>query len=685
MSAASIRTDSLDRRSASPAHPAGVASTDAERLQLALSAGGLGWWEWDLSTDEIVWSPEIERLHGANPGDFGRSLDAFAATIHPADRARVVAELKTGIAERRPRLAMRYRFHWRHRDGTMSTRWMEGEGRLFLDRAGQPLRFVGLTRDATERVEAEHATEFLVEASTALLSTLDLDEALATLTTLAVPRLADWCALDLLAADGRTVRRVGVHHANPEKIDLARRLAELHAPSLDDAQGVGRVLRTGEPEMVAEISDDVLSAATRDDGHLALVRALGLRSYIVVPLVERGRTLGALTLVQAESGRRFDDRALRVATELAQRAARAIENARLFEETRREVERRAHAEAELRALTEQLQEQAAELEMTNEQLQENAAELEAQTQQLQEQQVELEAQTQQMQEQQVELEMTNAQLQENAAELEAQAEALLERTQQLERETESAREARTAAEEANAAKSQFLAAMSHELRTPLNAVTGYTDLLTMGIRGEITPEQREDLGRIKRSGDHLLRLINDILQFAKLEAGQLEFRPADVPLASTLAELETLVAPQVRARGLTYEFAPCEPSDGSLVVRADRDKLQQIVLNLLSNAIKATDAGGTIRLECLWSERGPASGRWAAVRVRDSGIGIPREKREMIFDPFVQVDRKLNRPSDGVGLGLAISRDLARGMGGDLTVESEVGAGSTFTLVLPRV
>ena len=659
-------------------------ATDAERLQLALSAGGLGWWELNVETGEVVWSPEVERLHGANPGEFGNSLESFAATIHPADRARVLAEIEGGVRERRPRHAMRYRFLCRHRDGTVTTRWMEGEARLFLDDAGEPRRFVGVARDATERIEAEHATEFLVEASTALLSTLDVDAALATLATLAVPRLADWCAVDLVGADGRTLRRVGVHHTDPSKLDLARRLAERYPPSFDDEHGVGRVVRTAEPEMVTDVSDDLLAEATVDAEHLALVRALGLRSFIVVPLVKRGRMLGALTLVHAESGRRFDERALRVATELAQRVARAIDNARLFEETRREVERRTRAEAELRIANEQLQEQAVELEMTNAQLQENTVELETQTQQLQEQQVELEAQTQQLQEQQVELEMTNAHLQENAVELEAQAEELMQRTRDLERETEAARQARRAAEEANAAKSQFLAAMSHELRTPLNAVTGYTDLLTMGIRGEITPEQREDLGRIKRSGEHLLRLINDILQFAKLEAGQLEFRPTDVPLAAALAELETLVAPQVRARGLTYEFEPCAGKGEPLVVRADRDKLQQIVINLLSNAIKATEPGGMIGLACAAAEPTAGGGRWVTIRVRDSGVGIPREKLETIFDPFVQIDRKLNRPSDGVGLGLAISRDLARGMGGDLTVESEVGVGSTFTLTLPR-
>jgi signal transduction histidine kinase len=293
---------------------------------------------------------------------------------------------------------------------------------------------------------------------------------------------------------------------------------------------------------------------------------------------------------------------------------------------------------------------------------------------------ELEAKNEQLQEQQVELEMTNAQLQDNAVELEAHAEELQVITEELMQRSEELERAREHAEAANAAKSEFLAAMSHELRTPLNAVTGYADLLAMGIRGAVTPEQREDLARIKRSGDHLLRLINDILQFAKLEAGQLEFRTEDVPLGEALAELETLVGPQVRAKELSYELACAGDADGPVMARADRDKLQQVVLNLLSNAVKATPAGGRVRLEC-----GAApDGTRVLVRVSDTGVGIPPDKLQSIFDPFVQVDRKLSRPGEGVGLGLAISRDLARAMNGDLTAESVVGEGSTFTLVLPR-
>ena len=236
--------------------------------------------------------------------------------------------------------------------------------------------------------------------------------------------------------------------------------------------------------------------------------------------------------------------------------------------------------------------------------------------------------------------------------------------------------ARMAAEHANDVKAQFLAAMSHELRTPLNAIGGYVDLLELGIRGPVTEAQREDLDRIRRNQRHLLGLINNVLNFAKIEAGHVEYRLVDVRLHDILDEMYSLVAPQVRARGLKYEYRPCPPS---LMVQADIEKVQQVLINLLSNAIKFTEPGGLVRLECVSTDT------MANIRVVDTGVGIPASKLEAIFEPFVQVDQAFTREGQGTGLGLSISRDLARAMGGDITVESVFGAGAIFTLSLPRV
>jgi signal transduction histidine kinase len=246
----------------------------------------------------------------------------------------------------------------------------------------------------------------------------------------------------------------------------------------------------------------------------------------------------------------------------------------------------------------------------------------------------------------------------------------------LKRASQDAVDARDAAELANQAKSDFLAVMSHELRTPLNAIGGYADILELGIYGPVTDKQRDAISRIARSQQTLLSLINDVLNFAKLEAGEVRYAMQDVTLAAAVDALDALIAPQIADRRLGYRVEHC---DERTMVRADPEKLQQVLINLLSNAIKFTPLDGEIAVTCsLERDR-------VRIAVRDNGIGIAAERVEAIFDPFIQVGRALNRPHDGVGLGLSISRDLAAGMGGSLTVASTLGEGSTFTLELARV
>ena len=239
---------------------------------------------------------------------------------------------------------------------------------------------------------------------------------------------------------------------------------------------------------------------------------------------------------------------------------------------------------------------------------------------------------------------------------------------------EAERLARREAEAANRAKSDFLAIMSHELRTPLNAIGGYVELLEMEVRGPLTDAQRKDLGRIQASQRHLLGLINEVLNYAKLESGKVSYDITDVATTGALEDAASLVAPQAKAKGLDLFTSAC-PSE--VTARCDPEKLQQILVNLLSNAVKFTDHGH-IELSCR------ADDDRVRLLVRDTGIGIARDQLEKVFEPFVQVRAALTRTAEGTGLGLAISRDLARAMKGDLLVESQVGRGSTFTLVLPR-
>ncbi len=479
----------------------------------------------------------------------------------------------------------------------------EDEGRRF---------FTGILRDVSAEKTASDRLEFFARIGPTLAaSSLDYKSILENLARLAVPFLADWSAVDAINADGK-LERVAVAHSDPKKIEVAHELASRYPPDANAAYGVPQVIRTGHPEFVTEISDAFLERVARDKEHLELIRSLGLKSYLIAPLSAQGRMYGAISLVHAESGRRFTAADLPVMEELGRRAGLAVHNAGLY---------RAALEA-------------------NQLLEEQAAELEQQTDEAQALTEELESQT--------------AELIQSADDLRLKSEE---------------------AAAANLAKSEFLASMSHELRTPLNAIAGYVELLEMGLRGPVTKEQRSDLERIRVSQHHLLALINDVLNFAKVDAGKIEYDLETVALDMILKDCEAMVLPQIHRKRISYTYEECGES---VFVAADRDKVQQILINLLSNAIKFTAEGGSLSASC---DQTDTDGR---VHVTDTGIGIPPEKVEAIFEPFVQIDRSLNQPGQGAGLGLAISRSLARGMGGDIVVTSTPGAGSTFTLTLPK-
>jgi signal transduction histidine kinase len=242
-----------------------------------------------------------------------------------------------------------------------------------------------------------------------------------------------------------------------------------------------------------------------------------------------------------------------------------------------------------------------------------------------------------------------------------------------ERSRDQLRAARDVARDANRAKAEFLAVMSHELRTPLNAIAGYSELLSLGLSGPLNQKQSDAVVRIRTNQQHLLALIDDVLSFARIEAGNTPIKPESIPVCETLDSLETLLRPDLARQELTYIWNGC---DRSLMVRADPIKLRQILLNVLGNAIKFTPSGGRIELSAR------RSGDRILIRVSDTGIGIPAEKIDRVFDPFFQGQSGTTREYPGVGLGLSISRDFARAMGGDIHVENGPNEGCVVTIDL---
>ena len=467
----------------------------------------------------------------------------------------------------------------------------------------EALRAAQRERDLAEA--SRDRFSFLAEVSRCLSDSLDYEATLTTVAGMSLPYLDAWCIVDVLE-EGGAVRRIAVVHPDPDKQDAARQLHAQYPPRAGDLIGAPRVIRTGRPEMVFDVPDAALQAAAHDPAHLEVLRRLGIRSYVIVPMVARGTVLGAMTFITAERDRRFGDIDVVMAEDLARRAAMAVDNARL------------HAEAvEARDAAEQ---------------------------------------------------------------------ALVEVEHALEEATtaeEHLRDARDAAESALRTRDEFVSTMSHEVQTPLNAIIGYLELLEMDVSGTLEETQRTYVQRAQESSRHLLRLVRDVLDFSKSETARLAVEHEVVGAAETARGALALVRPQASGRLLTLE----DDTAGAAGLRylGDEYRVRQILVNLLSNAIKFTPAGGRIRLECRARARADGDGRGELVFVvTDSGEGVKAEDAERIFEPFVQGAAGLTRRHGGTGLGLPISRRLARLMGGDVTVERTAeGPGATFTLRLP--
>ena len=408
---------------------------------------------------------------------------------------------------------------------------------------------------SSEAIATSHRAMFLASASRELAMSLDDEGACEQIRRRTLPREDSWCIVDVVELNG-AVRRLPVAHPDPAKQEVAQAFADRWFPA---------------PPPLAVGPNPEPGFDANETESLAARRELGFGGLLVVPLVVRGTVLGAITFITREADAPFSPEEITLATDLADLCALAIDNERLYRQSR---------------------------------------------------------------------------------------------------------DLREAANIASRAKSTFLGNMSHELVTPLNAIGGYVTLIEMGLRGPVTDEQLVDLERIRHNQVHLLTLISEILTFARSEGARLECRFSEVPVQGALTEVADMLQGAVDERQLRLVQWT---ADEDAVMWADPDRVRQILLNLVMNAIKyATAANGKIILSAT------TTAHVVAVHVADDGPGIPAEQLQAIFDPFVQLASGLTDRRGVVGLGLAISRDLARAMHGELSVESAVGVGSRFTLRLPR-
>jgi PAS domain S-box-containing protein len=302
-------------------------------LRLALESAALGTWDFNPLTGELRWDARCKALFGL-PVVAEADYSTFLASIVPEERERVDASVARAIVPGSDG-EFREEFHVRGLQDGME-RWISSRGQGFFDEQGRAVRFIGTVMDVTERRRSEDDLRFLAEASALLATSLDYEDTLRRVATLAVPVLADWCAVDVVDERGRVRRLINVHR-DPEKVRLSEELHRRYPTDPDATAGPPRVMRTGEPELIPEISDERLAHYARDAEHLRLMRELGLRSYLTVALRSRERVLGALTLVRAETARRYGQEELRLAEELARRAAVSVDNALLYREAQKAI------------------------------------------------------------------------------------------------------------------------------------------------------------------------------------------------------------------------------------------------------------------------------------------------------------------------------------------------------------
>ncbi len=551
----------------------------------------------------------------------------------------------------------------------------------------------------TPDVREQSRRIFIADAIEVLNRSLDYEQTLASLAWIAVPTIADWCAVDMV--ENGVLQRLAVAHVDPAKIAIVKELATRHPTDLSASTGMAAVIRSGRPELVTEIIPAMLDASIQDPAQRAMIDQLGFRSYICVPLRRGDQTVGAITLMMAESGRLYDSGDLAVAVTLADHASAAIDKAHLFREVERahahtatERDRLAQLVASAPVAIAILRGPELRFEIVNEEfertfggrkltgLTQSAIDPEGQRG-LELRQVMKTGETVSAREREIHwdwagdgqprtryFDVTFVPMRHGTDAPDGVLVFSRDVTDQV-LARRSIEEAKAQAEQANRVKDEFLAMLGHELRNPLAPIL--TALELMQLRAPDMFERERTV--IMRQVRHVVRLVDDLLDVSRITRGNVELHHAEIDVGDTIGKAIEIASPllEERKHQLVTSFKH------GLIVHADPMRLAQVVANLLTNAAKYTDRGGTITITAARED-----GR-IAIRVRDTGVGIPAEVLPHVFDTFYQSRQDIDRAQGGLGLGLAIVRTLVHLHGGTVGVTSDgPGKGSEFTVWLPE-
>ena len=591
--------------------------------------------------------------------------DGWMKVVHPDDLPRTLKLWQASLDTGKP-----YENELRlRRASDDSYRWHLTRALPMRNRRGEIVKWFGSNTDIDDRKRAEDAERFIVEAGETLGSSLDYRATLGTLAKMAVPRICDWSRVDIL--EGGRLRTLAIEHVDPQKIELALELARRYPEDPEAAQGPPRVIRTGESELATEISEEKLSELAVDDLHLGLVRELGFQSYMCVPLVARGRTLGVISFVSAESGRRYGPEDLALAEELARRAGTAVENAQLY----REVEERAQAARVLETVGDgvvlvdldgvvRLWNKAAEA-ITRLQRADVVGRRAADVLPGWDDLV-------------ARVPVVGAPGPGSAPtlpiELDADERWLSVSGVGFDEGTVYAFRDVTEERGLERIRQDLVSTVSHELRTPLAAI--YGSALTLARQDLALEEAMRSklLDVIVEESSRLGDIVNDLLLVSQLDAGRLDLHVEQCD-AQALAEGVVDAARTHLPEGVTVELAAVGEDLPPVV--ADEGQLRQVLGNILDNAMKYSPEGGDVHMRL---ERVNGYVRFT---VADEGLGIPPAERNRIFEKFYRLDPDMTGGIGGTGLGLYISRELVHRVNGRIWVEPNSRRGSVFHVEIP--
>jgi PAS domain S-box-containing protein len=712
---------------------AALREANERRLSLALAAGRMGAWDWDIASGHVSWSSELERVHGLEPGTFEGTVAAFRRDVYPDDADRLATAIAAVLTAPDTSYDVEYRIL--RRDGTL--RWLRATGRVLVDSSGRPTRMIGVCRDVTDRKRIEEAGAFLANASQVLAMTLAPEAIIENLARLVVPPLADWCIVQVTETEG-VLHPVEIAHRDGGQTSLMWDLLRRWPGRPDHFGWAEAVGSSGRPVLIPRLTDHLLRTRSDDPVLLEMLREMRLHSAITVPLQARGRTLGTLTLMSAESERIYAEADLQFAEEIARLAAVAIDNAQLYrqaEEARLTAET---ARRQLEALAGVSDEIAVSLD-PDEALRQLAvravpafadycvtyaaderairpvgcahrdpAKLSfveelahgipvsrvdqagpgmvirlgepclipvfsfAATGPLSPGDVRAGVEPRSI--------MTVPM---NARGRTLGAITLVATSDSGRRFDEG--DLKMAMELANrAALLVDNARLYVEARTAIRSRDEMVAFVSHDLRGPLqsisaataslklepqTDDNAESIESITRASTQMHRLVQDLLDVSLLEAGRLPINREPVDLLDLVLELQTLVVPQIKASSVGLETR-LAPELPSVSI--DRHRILAVLLNLVGNALKFGAAGGVVTVG---AERAEGAVRlW----VQDTGSGISPEQIDRVFDRFWRA-----KSSGGAGLGLAVAKGIVEAHGGRIGVTSHLGAGSTFFFTLP--